>query len=117
MNLAEPPILIRSACSARSARPSIRVSTQISRPPTADSLSQTAARRAMLALVACEPVMTDRDRSRSRRSRSPLPSSPGSAQPVSASSNRSAPSTTKTLSNAQLSNRSGNGTAIPARSS
>ena len=112
-----PPTWSRSAWIERSPWPSIVVSTQSRRPPISDSHSQIAARLDVLALVQCAPATWERDRSRSRRSRSPLPSRPGSrGQPVSDSSNSSAPCTTGAESNSHPSKRSGNGTTRPARS-
>ena len=113
-----PPTTILSAWMARSPSASMVASRQIRRPPISDSQSQTAARFDVLALVHSAPTIRERDRSRSRRSRRPLPSRPGSrGQPVSDSSNSSAPSTSSGESNSQPSKRSGNGTCNPARSS
>ena len=118
MSRTAPPTTILSAWMARSPSASMVASRQIRRPPISDSQSQTAARFDVLALVHSAPTIRERDRSRSRRSRRPLPSRPGSrGQPVSDSSNSSAPSTSSGESNSQPSKRSGNGTCNPARSS
>ena len=112
-----PPTRIRSAWMARSWPALMLVSRHSSRPPMSASHSQIADRRVMLALVGCTPATRDRDRSRSPRTCSPLASRPGSAAvPVRASSRSWAFSASRAESNSHPSNRSGNGTSSPARS-
>ena len=113
-----PLMCIRSAWMERPPSASITVSTHSNRPPMSDSQSHTAARCDVLALVLYAPLTWVPERSRSRRTRIPFASRPGrGSHCVTASSYSWAPSASSGASNPQLSNRSGNGTSRPERSS